>query len=51
MSLRRQQRKRQKSNRFRLANQQLSTARAPRFFVHFVAVNARLRLLKLINNS
>ena len=36
-------RKRHKSNRFRLAYQQLSTARAPRFFVHCFAVNARLR--------
>ena len=36
-------RKRHKSNRFRLAYQQLSTAHASRFFVHCFAVNARLR--------
>ena len=41
MSIRRRQRERQKSNRFRLAKQQL--ARATRFFVYFFAVTARLR--------
>ena len=38
MQRRRRQRERQKSNRLRLA-----FARASRFFVHFVAVTARLR--------
>ena len=38
---RRRRRKRQKSNRFRLAKQQLRTCTA--LFVHFSAVNARLR--------
>ena len=39
---RRRQRGRQKSNWFKLAKQQ--AARASRFFVHFFAVVARLRL-------
>ena len=39
---RQRQRERQKSNRFRLEKQQ--AARASRFFVHFFAVVARLRL-------
>ena len=40
---RRLQREWQKTKRFRLAKLYNNSARAPRFFVHFFAVTARLR--------
>ena len=45
---RRRQRKRQKSNR--LNRQNNNSARASRFFVHFFAVTARLRLLRFMED-
>ena len=48
MPRRRRQRERQKSNRFRLAKQQLCT-RVTLFFLHFFTVTARLGREKALN--